>query len=129
MKRELKAEFYFDDGEVLAGVYNPTLNVMRMILSPDPDVPVLWADMAREQARVLESTAFYEALEDALPACQHAREHVIAVLRQRGGLAWHGHACRICLLFFGPYYPGELASDALLDIKHTQRLNRLMQPH
>ncbi|TAM75982.1 hypothetical protein EPN44_06935 [bacterium] len=125
MNRRIAAEFYFDDGDRLSGVYNLTLNVMRAILSRDPDVPLLWADRAHEQSLERKSTAIYEAVEDALLSCSHLREHVTVFSLYRDGMAWHGRACRSCLLFFGPYYPHELAAEMLLDIKNVQPLSRL----
>ncbi|TAM90379.1 hypothetical protein EPN42_05975 [bacterium] len=128
MNGRIPAEFYFDDGDVLSGVYSSTLNVMRAILSPDPDVPLLWADLAHEQSLEQKSTVVYEAVEDALLSCSHLHEHVVAFLLYRGSMAWHGRACRSCLLFFGPYYPHELAAEMLLDIKSVRPLSRLTPP-
>jgi|GEM_PF-6179908 len=127
--RHVPAEFYFDDGERLCGVYSATLNVMRAILSPDRDAPLLWADLTWEQSFDRKSTEAYERLEDAIDTCTHEHEHVIAFCDHRGGMAWHGTACRRCLLFFGPYVPDELGPDEIFDIKSAQPVNRLTPAH
>ncbi|MDE2573486.1 MAG: hypothetical protein KGM44_13310 [bacterium] len=113
------AAFFFDDGDLLYGVYNATLNVMRQILSPDPDAPMIWADMTRDHAAIYKSRAIYEDVADEVDGCPHEREHVVAACALHGGIAWHGKACRHCLLFMGPYYPLELDPDQVLDIKTT----------
>lgn len=129
VNNQVAAEFYFDDGDVLYGVYSGTLNVMRAVLSPDPDVPVLWADLAREHALRQRNPALYEELQDAIEACSHAPEHVIAVCGWRGGIAWHGSACRSCLLFRGPFCLTDLDAEQVLDVKSVQPLLHLTPLH
>ncbi|HVA38790.1 MAG TPA: hypothetical protein VNJ51_14375 [Candidatus Dormibacteraeota bacterium] len=121
------AAFFFDDGDVLYGVYCATLNVMRPVLSPDPDAPLIWADMTREHVMARKSTTLYDELDDEVAACAHEREHVVAATAHRGGTAWHGAACRACLLFLGPYAPLEVDAEELLDVKSVGGVEALWQ--
>jgi hypothetical protein len=85
------ATLTFDDGTVLHGIYNGTVDYMQGFMALTSDAA--WDVWSNYNGRD----------EDLFPKCPHAGDHVIVSSEYGGGDSWEGRACRQCGVFKGPY--------------------------
>jgi hypothetical protein len=104
------AEFFFDDGDKLHGIYNGSSDYMAEFLSRDSHEPWDWyyGEGAWKDSRWEGKGRAFDRVQ-----CDHEGEHVLVRSDYGSGTFWHGKACRDCLVFKGPfaYGYGEYSAD------------------
>jgi len=105
------AEVFFDDGDILYGIYHGASDYMDPFLSRDRDEP--W-EFYRCTDRSANSRWKGEGRAFDRIKCDHEGEHVLVRSNYGSGTFREGSACRECLVFKGPFDHDDCEDGSLV---------------